>query len=75
MLKKLISTIVLGALLITGTQPIAAATIKEKKAENAAEQRKLEKAIKKNNVKSIESMQRSTKRFFRFPKKINKSRN
>lgn len=51
MLKKLISTIVLGALLITGTQPIAAATIKEKKAENAAEQRKLEKAIKKQEAK------------------------
>ncbi|WP_294744401.1 murein hydrolase activator EnvC [uncultured Exiguobacterium sp.] len=51
MLKKLISTIVLGALLITGTQPIAAATIKEKKAENAAEQRKLEKAIKKQESK------------------------
>jgi len=51
MLKKLISTIVLGALLITGTQPIAAASIKEKKAENAAEQRKLEKEIKKQEAK------------------------
>ncbi|MCY1692216.1 peptidoglycan DD-metalloendopeptidase family protein [Exiguobacterium sp. SL14] len=51
MLKKLISTIVLGALLITGTQPIAAPTIKEKKAENVAEQRKLEKAIKKQEAK------------------------
>ncbi|AHA28855.1 peptidase M23 [Exiguobacterium sp. Leaf187] len=51
MLKKLISTIVLGALLTTGTQPIAAATIKEKKAENAAEQRKLEKEIKKQEAK------------------------
>lgn len=51
MLKKLFSTVLLGALLLTNTPVSQAATIKEKKAENATEQRKLEKAIKKQESK------------------------
>ena len=51
MLKKIVSTVLLGALLLTNTPVSQAATIKEKKAENATEQRKLEKAIKKQESK------------------------
>lgn len=51
MLKKLFSTVLLGTLLLTNTPITQAATIKEKKADNAAEQRKLEKSIKKQESK------------------------
>ncbi len=52
MLKKLLSTVLLGVLLVS-TAPTSghAATIKEKKSQNATEQRRLEKAIKKQEAK------------------------
>ncbi|WP_426354747.1 murein hydrolase activator EnvC family protein [Exiguobacterium sp. R-39] len=52
MFKKLFATVLLGALLVS-TVPTSgqAATIKEKKSQNATEQRRLEKAIKKQEAK------------------------
>ncbi|WP_026829229.1 murein hydrolase activator EnvC family protein [Exiguobacterium artemiae] len=52
MLKKLLATVLLGVLLVS-TAPTSshAATIKEKKSQNATEQRRLEKAIKKQEAK------------------------
>ncbi|WP_026830889.1 MULTISPECIES: murein hydrolase activator EnvC [Exiguobacterium] len=52
MLKKLLSTVLLGTLLLaTAPNSGHAATIKEKKSQNATEQRQLEKAIKKQEAK------------------------
>lgn len=62
MLKKLLSTVLFGTLLFTSV-PISAnaATIKEKKSQNAAEQRKLEKAIKKQEAKISSEQQEINK--------------
>ncbi|WP_393964680.1 murein hydrolase activator EnvC family protein [Exiguobacterium sp. S22-S28] len=52
MLKKLLSTVLLGTLLLSAAPSAGhAATIKEKKSQNAAEQRQLKKAIKKQEAK------------------------
>lgn len=62
MFKKLLSTVLFGTLLFTSV-PISAnaATIKEKKSQNAAEQRKLEKAIKKQEAKISSEQQEINK--------------
>jgi len=51
MIKKIISAVIAGTMLISGASFAEAATIKEKKAKNAEEQRKLKKSIQNQEHK------------------------